>query len=201
MKNLPELRKKMGLTQAQFAKKFGVSTSTVAMWETGQRKPDYHTIIRLCDFFAVGFEDLLGIDIIHKAPVETVRIPILGFVRAGIPNYSYENIIGYERINEELSKTGDLFALQVRGDSMEPKISEGDIVIIRRQPSVENGQTALVMVGNEEATIKKVIRQKEGLTLLPTNPDYLPLYYSALECETLPVTIVGLVIQLRSTLN
>ncbi|MEG1782918.1 MAG: XRE family transcriptional regulator [Oscillospiraceae bacterium] len=198
MKNLPVLRKKMSLTQAQFAKKFGVSTSTVAMWETGQRKPDYHTIIRLCDFFAVGFEELLGVEIIHKAPVETVPIPILGFVRAGSPNYACEEVIGYEKINEELSKTGEFFALKIRGDSMEPKISDGDIVIVKRQPTVENGQTAVVMVGNEEATVKKVICQKQGMTLVPTNPDFLPMYYTPLECENLPVTVVGLVIELRS---
>lgn len=197
MKNLALLRKKAGLTQVQFAKQFGVSTSTVAMWETEQRKPDYHTITRLCDFFAVGFEELLGVEIVHKAPVETVDIPIMGYVRAGLPALAEENIIGYEKINEELARTGDFFALYIKGASMEPRMSEGDVAIVRRQPTAESGQTAVVMVGSDEATVKKVMLHKDGITLIPTNPDFRPMHYSALECENLPVTIVGVVVQLR----
>ena len=80
---------------------------------------------------------------------------------------------------------------------MEPKMSDGDIVIVRKQSTAENGQTAVVMVGREEATVKKVYFHSDGITLVPTNPDFMPMHYSALECENLPVTIVGVVIELR----
>ena len=197
MKNLAALRKQKGLTQMQLAKLIGVSTSTVAMWETGQRKPDYHTIAKLRDFFAVGFEQLLGMVPVHRATVENIPVPVVGQVRAGQPATARENIIGYEMVNEQLSRTGEIFALKIKGSSMEPKMSDGDVVIVRRQSTAENGQTAVVMVGREEATVKKVYISDDGITLLPTNPAYTPMHYSALECENLPVTIVGVVMELR----
>jgi len=197
MKNLAALRKQKGLTQMQLAKLIGVSTSTVAMWETGQRKPDYHTIAKLRDFFAVGFEQLLGMAPVHRATVENIPVPVVGQVRAGQPATARENIIGYEMVNEQLSRTGEIFALKIKGSSMEPKMSDGDVVIVRRQSTAENGQTAVVMVGREEATVKKVYISDDGITLLPTNPAYTPMHYSALECENLPVTIVGVVMELR----
>ena len=197
MKNLAVLRKNKGLTQMQLAKLIGVSTSTVAMWETGRRKPDYHTIVRLADFFAVGFEELLGIEKTTPAEKENIAVPVLGYVRAGQPNTARQDIIGYEFINEELAKSGEIFALTVKGDSMEPKMSNGDRVIVRRQSTAESGQTVVALVGKEEATVKKVQFHKEGLTLVPTNPDYMPIYYTAQECENLPVTIAGVVVELR----
>lgn len=198
MKNLALLRKKKGLTQMQFAKLIGVSTSTVAMWETGQRKPDYHTISRLCEFFAVGFEELLGVEIFSRPPAEEIPVPVLGQIRAGQPATADENIIGYEKINDALARTGEIFALKIKGDSMEPKISDGDIVIVRKQSTAVNGQTVVAMVGREEATVKKIYFQKDGITLVPTNPDFMPMHYDAQECENLPVTVVGVVVELRS---
>lgn len=197
MKNLALLRNKKGLTQLQLAKMIGVSTSTVAMWETGRRKPDYHMIVRLCDFFAVSFEELMGAQPVYTAPREEYAVPVLGEVKAGLPSLAAENIIGYEMVNEELAKTGSLFALKVKGDSMEPGMNEGDIVLVRRQSTVENGQTAVVMVGSEEATIKKVLVHADGLTLIPANSRYTPMHYTARECRSLPVTIAGVVVELR----
>ena len=198
MKNLALLRKKKGLTQMQFAKLIGVSTSTVAMWETGQRKPDYHTISRLCEFFAVGFEELLGMESVNQPPAEDIPVPVLGQIRAGQPATATENVIGYEKINDTLARTGEIFALKIKGDSMEPKISDGDIVIVRKQSTAVNGQTVVAMVGREEATVKKIYFHKDGITLVPTNPEYIPMHYDAQECENLPVTVVGVVIELRS---
>lgn len=197
MKNLAALRKRRGLTQLQLAKMIGVSTSTVAMWETGRRKPDYHMIVRLCEFFAVSFEELLGVQALYGAPREETAIPLVGEVRAGLPALAAENIIGYEMVNEELAKTGELFALRIKGDSMEPKMSRGDVVLVRKQATADSGQTAVVMVGKEEATVKKVLINNDGITLIPTNPDYMPMHYTPQECRDLPVTIVGIVIELR----
>lgn len=197
MKNLAVLRKKMGLTQVQFAKMFGVSTSTVAMWETGQRKPDYHTIVRLCDFFSVGFEELLGVKNSALLPEENIPVDVVGYVRGGPPSDAVQEVIGQEFINPQLAAKGEIFALKIKGSSMEPKMSEGDVVIVRRTNTARNGQTVVVMVGREEATVKRITFHKDGLTLVPTNPDYLPIHYTAQECENLPVTIVGVVIELR----
>lgn len=197
MKNLAKLRKDRGLTQTRLAKLLGVSTSTVAMWETGQRKPDYHTIARLCEFFAVSFEDMAGI-VKPLSGEEEGRVPVLGSVRAGMPRLARQEVIGYEYIDPKLAADGKIFALKIKGDSMEPKMSRGDVVLVRRQSEAENGRIAVVLVGREEATVKKLSFQKEGVTLIPTNPDYMPIYYTAAECRNLPVTIVGVVIELRS---
>ena len=198
MKNLAAIRKKNGLTQMQFAKMFGVSTSTVAMWEAGYRKPDYHTIVRLCDFFKIGFEELSGTTLaLNSILNENTSVPLVGYVQAGLPTYAEENVLGYENISDNLAKSGEFFALKVKGDSMEPKISEGDIVIVRRQSTVENGQIAVVLIGNEEATIKKIIKQQDGITIVPINPDFVPVHYSYKQCETVPVTIEGIVIEQR----
>ena len=197
MKNLAFLRKKSGLTQMQFAKKMGVSTSTVAMWETGRRKPDYHTIMKICRFFGVEFEQLLGANPVGKLPDENISVPVMGYVRGGRPAQAQQEIIGYELVNNHLAAKGEIFALQVKGTSMEPKMSPGDIVIVRRTPTAESGQTVVAMVGREEATVKKIMFQKDGIALVPTNPDFMPMYYTAEECRTLPVTIAGVVIELR----
>ena len=197
MKNLAMLRKKSGLTQMQFAKKIGVSTSTVAMWESGRRKPDYNTIMKICRFFGVGFEQLLGAVPAINLPEENIEIPVMGYVRGGRPARAQQEIIGCELINSQLAAKGEIFALKIKGHSMEPKMSPGDVVIVRRTPQDESGQTVVVMVGGEEATVKKIIFQKDGISLVPTNPDFLPMYYTAEECRTLPVTVVGVVIELR----
>lgn len=197
IKNLAILRKQKGLTQVQLAKLLGVSTSTVAMWETDQRKPDFHTIVRLCDFFAVDFEQLSGLPALYHRPQEQCSVPILGYVRAGLPNLAEENIIGYERINEDLARTGEIFALRIKGDSMEPKMSNGDVVIVRRQSTAQNGQTVVVIVGKEETTVKKIYFHRDGISLVPTNPAFPTIFYTAQECENLPVTIAGIVVELR----
>ena len=82
-------------------------------------------------------------------------------------------------------------------DVVEYKMSDGDTVIIRRQSTAHNGQIALVLVGKEEATVKKVFFDRDGITLIPTNTEYFPIHYTAMECRNLPVTIAGVVVELR----
>ena len=195
MKNLATLRKEKKLTQMQFAKMFGVSTSTVAMWETGRRKPDRHTILRLCDFFSVSFENLMGVP--ARQVTEDIPVPVAGYVKGGLPAAAQQDIMGYRLVNRQLAAKGELFALEITGDSMEPKMSPGDTVIVRRTAVAESGQTVVVMVGKEDATVKKIMFHKDGITLVPTNPDYMPMYYTAQECRQLPVTVIGVVVELR----
>ena len=163
----------------------------------GKRKPDYHRIVRLCELFGCSFSDITGADIVYDMSGETRQIPVLGYVRAGEPNTAVQNIIGYENVNEELARTGELFGLKIRGDSMEPKMSDGDIVIVKKQPTAENGQIAVVMRGNEDATVKRITFRGDGITLTPFNTAYKPIHYSKLECKNLPVTVVGVVVELR----
>ena len=97
--------------------------------------------------------------------------------------------------------SGKFFALRVCGRSMEPRILEGDIVIVRQQEDVDSGDIAIVLVNGDEATVKRVKKQAEGITLIATNTSvYEPHFYSNQEIRDLPVRILGKVVELRGKL-
>ncbi|MEG0430273.1 MAG: XRE family transcriptional regulator [Anaerovoracaceae bacterium] len=128
-----------------------------------------------------------------------ISIPVLGRVAAGVPVEAMEDILGYEDISIEEAKGGNFFALQIKGDSMEPKFSEGDVVIVRQQPTVESGDIAVVMVNGSDATVKRLILHEEcGLSLIALNPAYSPKYYTDNEVQSLPVSVLGKVVELRA---
>ena len=187
------LRNQKHLSQAQLAKEIGVSSSTIAMWESGEREPkNYETLEIIADFFNVNMELLL------TGTIAPTRIPVLGKVVAGIPLDAIEDIIDYEEIPLSMAKSGEFFALQIKGDSMEPRIKEGDVVIVRKQPDVESGEVAIVLVNGDEATIKKVQKFNGGINLVPSNPAYEVKTYSNDDIESLPVSIIGKVVELRA---
>lgn len=127
-----------------------------------------------------------------------VQIPVLGYVKAGIPMTAVENIIDYEEISQEQARTGEFFGLQIKGDSMEPKISEGDVVIVRKQETVENGEIAVVLINGDDATVKKFYKTDAGIKLVSTNPTYDPFFYTPDEVNALPVIVIGKVVELRA---
>ena len=127
-----------------------------------------------------------------------MKIPVLGDVRAGLPMEAVENILDYEEISSDMAAHGDYFALRIRGDSMEPRIHEGDVVIVRRQPDVDSGDLAIVLVNGDSATIKRVRKLSDGIMLIPFNPSYEPIYYDVSTCASLPVQILGRVVELRA---
>lgn len=187
------LRNQKHLSQAQLAKEIGVSSSTIAMWESGEREPkNYETLEIIADFFNVNMELLL------TGTIAPTRIPVLGKVVACIPLDAIEDIIDYEEIPHSMAKSGEFFALQIKGDSMEPRIKEGDVVIVRKQPDVESGEVAIVLVNGDEATIKKVQKFNGGINLVPSNPAYEVKTYSNDDIESLPVSIIGKVVELRA---
>ena len=96
-----------------------------------------------------------------------------------------------------MARTGEYFALQIRGDSMEPRMYDGDIVIVKKQSSIENGQIGIVLVNGYEATCKKIRISNNGITLIGFNPDFQPITYSAVEIMSLPVQIIGRVVECR----
>ena len=126
-------------------------------------------------------------------------MPVLGRVAAGIPIDAIKEIIDWEDIRTAAGD-GKYFGLQIKGHSMEPKISDGDIVIVRRQPDVDSGDIAVVLVNGDDATVKRVKKSPQGVTLIPSNPAYEPMYYTNAEIESLPVQILGRVVELRAKL-
>jgi len=102
-------------------------------------------------------------------------IPVLGVIRAGQPLLAHENIIDYEEIPQSLAKTGDYFFLQVQGESMEgAHIPDGAYVLVRKQGAVENGEIAVVMVNEHDATVKRIYKQEDAVVLHADNPAYEP---------------------------
>ena len=206
--NLKNLRAMKCISQAKLADVFGFTQQAVGRWEQGQSTPDYNTLVKLSKFFNVSTDYLLGrsdsptgsysADIGSPSKEKNIRIPILGRVAAGTPIGAVEEVIGWEEISKKLAAGGACFALRVCGHSMEPRILEGDTVIVRQQPNVDSGDIAVVLIGNEEATLKRVKKQKDGIILVANNPAvYEPHFYSNREIKNSPVRILGKVVEIR----
>ncbi len=209
MPRLSELRKQKGLKQGDLAAFLGVAQSTLSGWENGKFEIDDKNKIKLADFFGVSVDYLLGREVSANSPwnengidmaprKKGIKIPVLGRVVAGIPVEAVQDVIDYEEIDEEMAKTGEFFALQIQGDSMEPRIKSGDVVIVRKQDIVDSGDIAIVMVNGDDATCKKFVKHKNGVSLVSMNPAYTPMFYTMDEVESLPVRILGRVMELRA---
>lgn len=127
-----------------------------------------------------------------------VSIPVLGTVKAGYDYLAQENWIGTIDVETSLVGNGkDFFALQVHGNSMSPALIENDIVIIKKQNDFENGDIVVAIINGDEATIKKGKKSDSSILLQPLNPSYEPLIFTYDEMKTIPVTIIGIVKQLK----
>lgn len=130
-----------------------------------------------------------------------VRIPVLGRVAAGIPIEAITDVDDWEEIPESMAKTGEYFALRITGNSMEPRMLDGDVVIVKRQSDVDNGDVAVVLVNGNDATVKQITKSETGLTLIGWNlAVYTPRTYNKKECRDLPVSILGKVVEIRGKL-
>lgn len=157
-------------------------------------------IAALAQILKVSPIDIMGVtdDDNYDDSIKSVQIPVLGRVKAGIPMTAIESIIDYEEISQKQAQTGEFFGLQIKGDSMEPKISEGDVVIVRKQETVENGEIAVVLINGDDATVKKFYKTDAGIKLVSTNPTYDPFFFTPDEVNTLPVIVIGKVVELRA---
>lgn len=200
-KRLKMLREEKGLTQKDLAEKLSLTPKAISFYELGAREPSGDALIHMAHILGTTTDYLLGNSTTKEAEQKVgrgVRIPVLGRVVAGIPIEAVEEILDYEEITPELAASGDFFALKIRGHSMEPRMMEGDVVIVRRQDDVDSGDVAIVLVNGDEATVKRVKKQPEGITLIATNTSvYEPHFYSNKEIADLPVRILGRVVELR----
>ncbi len=176
-----------------------LNRSAVSTWCNGTRLPRMDKVDLLAKYFGITQSDLLEERSIKNTnSTNAVSIPVLGRVAAGIPINAITEIIDTEEIPEDLAKTGDFFALQIQGDSMEPKISNGDVVIVRQQDDAETGDTVIALINGDDAVCKRLRKYKEGLELISTNPSYSPLYFDEETIKNKPVRIIGKVIELRA---
>ena len=179
----------------QVVNQLGIASGSITMWKKGTR-PSEKNLRKLAEYFGVT-PDYFFVD--HSAPVRRgVKIPVYGNVAAGIPTEAITDIEDYEEIDEETARKGDYAALRIHGKSMEPRMCDGDVVIVRIQDDIESGETAVVLVNGQDATCKKIKKTPEGIMLVPNNPDFEPIYYTIQQISELPVRIWGKVVELRA---
>ena len=196
--NLKNARKAARLTQAELASKIGITQSGYSDWERGETKIDSASLAKLSEILEVSIDYLVGKT--NSPGNKYIRIPVLGRVAAGIPIDAIEEIIDWEDISATAATDGEYFGLVIKGRSMEPKISDGDTVIVRKQPDVRDGEIAVVLVNGDEGTVKKIKKGPHGVTLISSNPAYDPMFFTNEEIEQLPVQILGRVVELRAKL-
>ena len=198
--NLKKLRKQRGETQQQIADMLGLSRASYTKYENGMHEPSFEVLNSLAKHFGVTVDYILGRSTGSNLPNSSggVWIPVVGRVAAGIPIEAIEEIEDYEEIPKDMAEQGEHFALRVQGNSMEPRIVNGDVVIVRRQNDCETGDIAVVLVDGNDATIKRIKKGPAGMMLIPSNPAFEPVFYSNEEIKKLPVTIIGKIVELRA---
>ena len=198
-KNLNYYVTQSGKQQKEVAKDLGYSATTFNTWCVGKIIPSAGKIQRIADYFNIGKSDLLDdkSSIIGKRTKKGVVINVLGRVAAGVPLEAVEDIIDTEEITEELAKTGEFFGLQIKGDSMEPRIVEGDVVIVRQQDDAESGDIVIALVNGQDATCKRLTKYAGGIGLISLNSKYEPMLFTNQDIAEMPVKILGKVVELR----
>lgn len=183
------------LTLKEVANAVGVNEGTVSRWESGEiSNMKRNHIPKLSAILSIPVAVLLGQEDINDI-VNAKRIPVLGRIAAGTMTDSVENVIDYVEIPE--AWRGEYFALKVRGSSMMPRITEDDILICKRQGEAESGDIVIAQAGRDEATVKKLVIMDNGISLQPFNPEFDPMFYTWEQKDTLPVEIIGKVVESR----
>lgn len=198
---LKNLRLSRNITQGELAAKLGISRSAVGMYETGGREPDFEMMEAIADIFNVDMDYLMGrSQVERKHPItppnseippgfqpmpEMDIVPLVGRIACGTPITAEENI---ERMVCVPSKWHATFTLTCEGTSMEPRIHDGDLVAIRSQPTVENGEIAAVRIEGE-ATLKRVYLHDNFIELRAENPSFESIILAKEDMNT--VTIEG----------
>ena len=196
-KNIQFYMDKYEKTRQDMCNALGVKYTTFTDWVKGKSYPRIDKIELMANYFGISKSDLVE-ERLANSPSKGVVINVYGRVAAGIPLEMIEDIIDTEEITEEMARTGEFFGLQINGDSMEPKFSEGDIVIVRQQDDAESGEIVIATVNGNEATCKRLRKYRDGIELISNNPSYEPMFFSNEEIEQKPVRIIGRVVELRA---
>ncbi len=209
MNNIKKYRQMRGMKQTDLCKLLDVSQSSLSGWENGKFEPDIATLKKLADIFGTTIDSILGTKSeprLLASDRKGIKIPVVGSSAAGFPidaimEYIDENDPDtWEEISESMAATGEYVAVRIKGDSMEPRIMDGDIIIVRLQDSIDTGDTAIVFIEENEATCKKIKKRPDGILLISGNPKYEPMFFSNEEIASLPLRIYGKVVEVRGKL-
>lgn len=200
------LRKAKHLTQDQVAEMLGITGAAVSKWENGLSFPDMAIAKKVAEIYECTIDELMRGERI-KPEIQYVesdrakkfiRIPVLGKIPAGIPIEAIQDIEDWEDFPISATITGRrYFCLKIQGDSMEPEYRDGDTIIIQEQDHCNSGDDCAVMVNGDDATFKRVRLHENGITLQPLNLKYEPKFYTSRQVESLPIRIIGIVVEIR----
>lgn len=210
---LSELIKNSNFKLEEMEDAVGKKAATISRYASGEIKGVKRTtIVKLAEFFNVSPAWLAGLSNekysntkMDKFGNPVVSIPLLGTVKAGYDYLAQENWEGTIDIKEELAKTGDFFALRIKGDSMFETLWENDIVAVKKQDFAENGNLVVALINGDEATVKQIKILDNGIKLMPLNrrinpetqePYYEDMFFTKEEIESKPVKIIGIVKQI-----
>ena len=205
-----------GLSMDSFSEKSGITKGYISMLEQNKHpktgnaiNPSLEVIKKVSETINIDLDTLLKtLDSDTKIEISSLledeeeykkvyKVPVYGEIAGGVPLTEIIDIIDYEEVDEHTWNRGELFALRVKGQSMEPRICNGDVVILRKQNTFNDGDICAVRVDDEGATLKKVSSDNTGLYLIPTNESYPTRFFSKKELNEVNIEVLGKVIELR----
>ena len=185
-------------TRTDVCRDLDIPYSTYTDWCNGNIYPRIDKIELLANYFDIKKSDLVeNKEKIDKLGNKVIDIPLLGTVKAGYDYLAQKNWLGTVEVDSKLAEGNDLFALNVKGDSMSPFLLEGDIVIVKRQSDFENGDLVVALINGDEATVKKGKKSETSILLQPLNSAYEPLIFTYEEMKNIHVIILGIVKQMK----
>lgn len=204
-KRLEEALRIKNMKSVELHEKTGISESLLSKYLSGSAVARQKKLTLLADALNVNEVWLMGYDVpmnreLNPTPLSELNqteIPVLGKVKAGYNYLANENIIGHIFLDFRPSDPENYYALQVTGNSMEPLLSDGDIAIVHKQNDFDSGNTCIVLINGDEATVKKVVRMDDGIDLIAMNPYYPIRHFDKNEMDEIPVKIIGKVIEAR----
>lgn len=192
-------KEKAEINATELSEKTGISKSTISRYLSGGYIAKQKNLLKLSLALQVEPKFLFS-DAVEEldANLKVYSIPLVGKVVAGTPIDAIENITDYIRVTNPAAADGSYYALHVTGASMEPEMREGDLVIVHKQDYFDSGDICIVLVNGDEATVKKVIKSDQGITLIGFNATvYPPHFYNVRQVEELPVRVIGKVKEVR----
>ena len=198
-RNISNLLLKRGKSQKDLCDNLGFSPASVSSWVNGSRIPKEGNIVLMAAYLDCSVDDI-ALDPKEAHRKRSFSIPVYARVGAGPPLEASEEIIDREEISERMASLGSFYGLRISGDSMEPRIVRGDVVIVRKQDTADDGDIVIAIVNQNDAVCKRLKKYKGGIALVSNNPMYEPMYFTITDTQDIPVRIIGKVVELRGKL-
>ena len=200
MLKIKEIRKSKKITARELAEHIKVAESTMSLYENGKREPDFKTLLSIAEYLGVSVDELFGKEKASDITSNVILleekmihlIPVFETVSAGFGAIADNSIIDYTPLYfASPAEATETICIKVKGDSMYPKIEEGDIIQVHKQESVDSGTIAVVLLDGEEGLVKRVEYGSDWIELHSINPMYKTMRFSG--ADILRIRVLGAV--------